>query len=204
MKSNQQIKEINENIENNILQKFSTTEKIQIQEYVSRSILATQWLTGIKGLKFKDDYTFTDLQYDKWDIELPKSKSALEVKERATIYDGSLILQEDKYNALQIARNPYYVNYTLDSNIVYVYNINDEKVINAPLILDPFNKNTTDSREDKVEKLVKYLPTEWATKCTIPNVTQFINLKCQYIDNLIKHPTKLNAILKKSTGNETL
>lgn len=85
--------------------------------------------------------------------------------------------------------------YCLDSNKVYTYNINNIDWGKYPIEKLDANKITYKSTTDKKLKDVRYLPTSISDEYTVNNITQFIDIKYNYVKNLTQD--KVNKILKK-------
>lgn len=173
---------------------LSDKEKHTVQEYISRSILVNYFLIPIKGIN-KEHIIYTPLDNDRYDINISTTYHSIELKERTSVYDGRLIIEEDKLINLFFQRRPLYINYCLDNNKVYVFELNKIDFKKYPVEILKCNKNTTISKTNKVDKLVRYLPIEEATEYSVPNIKQIIDIKYKHINYLAKDT--INKILKK-------
>ncbi|MDR2950729.1 MAG: hypothetical protein LBV71_16195 [Prevotella sp.] len=167
-------------------------DRIRVQEYISRSIISNYYLIP-RGTN-KEQIVYTPLDNDYYDIGIPSTQTSIEVKERSSIYDGRLIIEEKKFINLMMQRKPYYINYSLDGNTIYTFDLNIQDIQDIPTEILTCNDITYKSSTDKIEKKVKYLPKELAYTYTVNQ--PFINIKYDYVKRLtIENINK--KILKK-------
>ncbi|NDW10693.1 hypothetical protein [Dysgonomonas sp. 520] len=163
--------------------KYTDKEKHLIQEFLSRSIIANYYLKP-QGYQHHIDFEYTN-QFSNWDINIKKTHAGIEVKERETTR-STFYLEALKYENLLYCHQPYYVNYTLDDNKVYRWDISKIKdkiengEIKSEISFSP--KNTTIDREDKKDKLMYLLPPDLADIYTVSSITQFIDAKENLLD----------------------
>lgn len=183
---------------NKILFNYNTEEKTLIQEYLSRSIIGNYYLKPL-GYKHNTHYTYTDYMFQNWDINLTTNHAVIEVKEREKSFDNGYFLEDKKLDNLLYCNKAYYVNYTLDDNKIYRWDINEinkkitDKELNPTTIT--MNKNTLISTDEKINKPVYLLSTEWADTYVVNDIETFGGVKLKLLKYLSSHPEKLTPII---------
>lgn len=168
-------------------------DRIKVQEYISRSIIANYYLIP-RGTPI-ERIVYMPLDNDYYDIGIPSASTSIEVKERSSLYDGRFIIEETKFINLLMQRKPYYICYTPNDNKIFAFDLNKSEIQNLPIEELICNAITYESTTNKKNKQVRYLPIELAAKPYIADCNQFIDVKYKYVKSLT--PEKIQNIIKR-------